>query len=192
LINKNIDPGTFLSGDRNALMTAIRISGYGNEFTGNVQCSSCDATTERKFDLAQLEIKRLDIQPVSPGENSFEFMLPRAQKKVCFKFNTVADEEVASLTAERQKKLIGVEKSTAVTAMLFNHIVSVNGITERSKIMQFVNAMPAGDSLALREYIQHNEPGISQRQVSLCEACGAEAEVMVPMDTSFLWPHIKR
>ena len=42
LIDPNIDINSLLSGDRNALMIAVRISGYGREYNPIFQCPSCE------------------------------------------------------------------------------------------------------------------------------------------------------
>ena len=41
LIDKSIDPQELLSGDRNALMIAIRITGYGSDYTVKTTCPNC-------------------------------------------------------------------------------------------------------------------------------------------------------
>ena len=40
-------------------------------------------------------------------------------------------------------------------------ITAVNGNTDREFIRKYINQMPAGDSLALRKYINDNKPGIN-------------------------------
>lgn len=50
--------------------------------------------------------------------------------------------------------------SKAVTNKLSLCIVSVNGISNRQYIANYVDKMPARDSYALRTYITNNEPGI--------------------------------
>ena len=42
LVDKRIDPNSLLSGDRNALMVAIRVTGYGVEYSTEVTCPVCD------------------------------------------------------------------------------------------------------------------------------------------------------
>ena len=39
-------------------------------------------------------------------------------------------------------------------------IVSIDGETDRKKIKEMINMMPANDSLHLRRYILENEPGL--------------------------------
>jgi hypothetical protein len=190
VIDKAINPTDLLSGDRNALMVAIRITGYGQEYDAEIECSECNVKSAHQFNLASLPIKSLDIEPVAPGMNSFEFVLPSSKKTVKFKFMSGRDEEEILMTQERQKKL-GMNTDSSVTTSLMYSIISIDGIEDRSKIAGFVRMMPARDSLALRNYIKNNEPGISMKQETICTSCGHSEEVNMPIGISFLWPSDK-
>jgi hypothetical protein len=187
LINKSVNPLDLLTGDRNALMVAIRITGYTADYEVEVTCNECGAKSPRTFDLGELPIKRLEISPVSPGLNLFEFVLPACKKTVRFKFLTGRDEEEIMATSAKQKKL-GINTETTVTTGLLYSIVSIDGVEDRSKIANFVRMMPARDSLALRNYISTSEPGITMKQELTCPTCDHTEEVNMPMGISFLWP----
>jgi len=187
LVDKAINPLDLVAGDRNALMVAIRITGYGADYSAEVECASCEAKTNNTFNLSELPIKRLEIPPAVEGQNVFEFLLPYTKKKVHFKFTTGRDEEELSTTQDKQKKL-GLKSDTAVTMALQQAIVSIDGVTDRSKITNFIRNMPARDSLALRNYIKDNEPGIIMKQEAVCTECGHSEEVNMPLGINFLWP----
>ena len=191
LVDKTINPNDLLSGDRNALMVAIRITGYGAEYDAEMECNECGVKGPRHFNLGQFPIKRLELEPVFPGQNLFDFRLPLSGKNVRFKFMTGRDEEDMSLMAEKQKKL-GLNSEASVTTSLLYSIVSIDGVDDRSKISNFVKMMPARDSLALRNYIKDNEPGITMKQEVECPSCSATEEVSMPMGISFLWPSTGR
>jgi len=187
LVDRSINPLDLLSGDRNALMVAIRVTGYGPEYSAELECSECSSKSPHEFNLAALPVKRLDIEPVVPGANLFEFKLPRTDMVVRFKFMTGRDEEEIMLLGEKQKKL-GLPTDNSVTTNLLYSIVSVNGVEDRSKIAAFVKAIPAADSLALRNYMRDNEPGIVMKQDTVCNVCGHTEEVSMPLGVNFLWP----
>ena len=188
LINPAIEPLDLLSGDRNALMVSIRVTGYGPLYEVEMECGECEVKAPREFNLGELPIKRLEIDPVIPATNLFEFKLPQTGKTVRFKFMTGRDEEDMMQMGEKQKKLGLRQSESNVTTSLLYTIVSVDGIEDRAKIAGFIKGMPAFDSLALRNYIKNNEPGISMKQVVSCPACGHEEEVSMPMGVTFLWP----
>jgi hypothetical protein len=191
LTDKSINPTDLLIGDRNALMVAIRITGYGAEYDAEVECNECAAKAPRSFNLGELPIRRLEISPVQEGMNLFEFTLPHSKKAVRFKFLTGRDEEEIMATTEKQKKL-NLQSESGVTTNLLYSIVSVEGVEDRGKIAGFVRMMPARDSLALRNYVRDNEPGIQMKQDVSCPQCGHSEEVSMPLGVTFLWPAAAR
>ena len=86
LVDKTIDPDNLVSGDRNAIMTSLRITGYGNDYSVEIDCPACDERSKQVFDLSALPIRRLSENPVVLGENSFEFKLPYTGKTIKYKF----------------------------------------------------------------------------------------------------------
>jgi len=187
LINKSIDPSTMLAGDRNAVMTALRITGYGSDYNVEVDCPSCGERSKQSFSLAELPLKRLEISPVAAGANMFEFQLPVSKKNVRFKFLTGHDEQEIMVTMERKKKT-GLQGENLVTTRLQHAIVAVEGITDRTKIGMFIRNMPARDSLELRKHIDKAEPGVEMKSWMECPHCLESSEVRLPMGASFFWP----
>ncbi|MFA6049835.1 MAG: hypothetical protein WC761_01440 [Candidatus Paceibacterota bacterium] len=191
LIDKNIDVATLLSGDRNALMIAIRSSGYGRLYEPTYSCPSCDFKNEMQVDLSALGIKPLEINPVSPGTNLFRFKLPKTGKTVGFRFLTGKEEEEIIAEVEMRKKR-GILNTNIVTTRLSRCIVELDGQTDRGLINKFVSYMPAMDSLHLREYIDANEPGVDMTVEFKCTSCDHYEEVSMPMGPSFFWPNARR
>ena len=52
-----------LVGDRNAIMIAARISGYGSEYKTSLSCPSCSAKQEYCFNLHDYEVNTLEEMP---------------------------------------------------------------------------------------------------------------------------------
>ena len=190
LVDKTIDPADVVAGDRNALVFAIRITGYGPEYAATVECSECEAKSDRVFDLSQVGVNFLDVEPVQPFTNRFEFKLPASKKIVHYRYLTGRAEEAATKTqAQRKKALQGAAAvEQTVTDGLRESIVSVDGSEDRQKIAEFVKSMPARDSLALRNRIATTKPDIITKQVTECPSCGSSEEVSIPLGVSFLWP----
>ena len=188
LTDKSIDVDSMISGDRNALMTAIRITGYGAGYTCEVDCPACGEKNKQEFNLGELPLKRLNLEPVVPGANLFEFFLPMSKKKVQFKFLTGADELEISQEAERRKKKLGMDSDSLVTTRLQYSVLAVDAIKDRNKVQQFVRNMPAGDSRALRKFMDENEPGIEMKSWMTCSSCSEQSEVRLPLGASFFWP----
>jgi hypothetical protein len=191
LIDKSVDVRDMLLGDRNALMVSIRITGYGSRYSASATCPSCDAKGNHDFNLSELEIKPLDIDPVRPGENLFAYTLPVTKKEVHFRLMTGRDEHERNVITERRKKSMpGMKINDGITSKLSRLIFSVDGITDKNKVSQFVRSMPALDSKSLRKYINENEPGIDMTTWITCENCGESSQISLPMGTNFFWPSL--
>lgn len=188
LIDKNIDPDMLISGDRNALMIALRITGYGADYKVDTDCPACGATNSNEFDLSELAIKRLEVEPVAEGANLFEIELPVTKKVLHVKFLTGHDEQDIVTTADRKKKQ-GLQKTDSIiTDRLTRSIISVQDIRDKNKIAIFVRNMPARDSLALRKFLDNYEPGIEMKAWMACSSCHEQSEVRLPLGASFFWP----
>lgn len=187
LIDKSIDVDNLISGDRNALMISLRITGYGSDYDVECDCPKCNTKSRQTFNLSELSIKRLEIEPVSEGSNLFEVELPVSKKTVIVKFLTGHDEKEITVLNERKKKL-GLQYDTFITDRLSFSIVSINGITDKNKINHFIKEMPARDSLALRKFLDNNEPGVDMSVKMNCPSCHEESDIKLPMGISFFWP----
>jgi len=187
IVNKNIKPDNLISGDRNALLVSLRITGYGADYDVEVDCPECGTKSKQTFDLSQLAIKRLEVEPVIQGDNLFEVQLPVTKKTVRVKFLTGIDERDMMITNERKKKS-GMKTETAITDRLTRSIVSVDNVTDRNKLSFFVKNLPARDSLSLRRFLDKHEPGIVMKSWMSCPHCHEQSEVGLPMGASFFWP----
>lgn len=187
LVNKNINPEKLISGDRNALLVSLRITGYGSDYDVEVSCPACGEKSKQTFDLSSLEIKRLEVDPIEVGQNVFEVKLPVTKKNVRVKFLTGKDEREMMITAERRKKN-GLKVDQSVTDRLMRSIVSVDGITDKNRLSFFVKNIPARDSLALRKFLDKHEPGVDMKSWMECTSCSEQSEVTLPMGASFFWP----
>ncbi len=187
IVDEGFDPDVALTGDRNALMVALRITGYGVDYKVEVDCPSCGQRSKQGFNLAELPIKRLEIDPVVAGANLFECELPVTKKKVRWKFLTGVEEKEISQTQERRKKQ-GNLNDNLVTTRLTYSINTIDGISDKTKIGFFIRNMPAKDSLFLRRFIDKHEPGIDMKSWMDCPSCLESSEVKLPLGASFFWP----
>lgn len=189
LVDKNINVDDLISGDRNAIMVMLRITGYGPEYPIKLECGRCDAENEHTFMLNKLPLRMLEIDPVEPGLNLFKFELPLSKHVVYFKFLTGADEAEISEIQEKMKKKFGAQvDDKSVTTQLKYAIQQVDDVTDKFAIEKFVQNMRAKDSLALRKYMDKNEPTIIMKDTVKCPACDNEEEVGVPITLEFFWP----
>ena len=196
LIDKRIDPNDMILGDRNAVMVALRITGYGADYNIEVGCPSCGERSKQAFNLAELPIKGLDNDPVATGANVFEAKMPKNKDTdpdlvIRYRHMTGHDEAEITQINERKKKQ-GFQADNLITTRYRQQITAVNDITDKTKIQMFIQKMPTRYSLALRKQMDANEPGVQMRQHIQCPHCGEESEVSMPLGASFFWPDADR
>ena len=187
LVDKSIDVNQMIIGDRNAIMTALRVTGYGSEYTVDVTCPACGENSKQDFQLTELPIKRLEVAPLAEGANVFQTKLPLTKKTVHFKFLTGEDEAQLTILMERNKKQ-GAAGENLITTRLQYQILAIDNVKDRTKINTFIRNMPARDSLHLRKFIDKNEPGLGMKTWMDCPHCMESSEVRLPMGASFFWP----
>jgi hypothetical protein len=189
LMDKSIDPDGMLVGDRNAILVALRASGYGREYETKVECPSCEEEFESSFDLGSMEVIPLKAEPVTSGDNLFAFALPMSKQEVTFRLLTGNDERELTKHLEKLKKARGIGAvEEGVTLRLFYQIVSLAGETDKAKLSRMIKNMIAGDSRALRSHISKISPGLDLKGNVECLSCGEESEVEMPMGVDFFWP----
>jgi len=188
ICDKSINVDDLLVGDRNSLMVAIRITGYGTNYSASVPCKNCGITNKKVFSLGEIGIKSLNLEPVSEGSNIFSYTLPVSKKEVHFKFRTIVEDNERRREEQRRQAVLGIKEDRNVTNYLRNAIVAVSGITERHKIEKFIDSMPAYDSRSLRKFIEDNEPDVDLNMEYNCDNCRSEGIVRLPITSEFFWP----
>ena len=186
--DRDINPKDLLIGDRNAVMIYLRQTAYGDEYPVSVTDPSTGEVFEAIVDLTQLKSKSLGAKP---NENmEFDFLLPKSKKNITFRLLTGKDEEYISQKAESAKNLQnGV--IPYVTTRLLTQIMSIEGDKDKLAIAEFVRIMSPMDSMALRNYIDTIEPGISLKY-QFQTPNGGVFEGNVPIDATFFWPNLRK
>jgi len=76
-------------GDRNAIMVAARILGYGKDYTVQVDDPTSPGTKQKvTIDLTQIEHKEVDYSLFEHRKNEFDFELPQSKRVVTFRLLT--------------------------------------------------------------------------------------------------------
>jgi|TARA_R110002110_G_scaffold307250_1_gene520983 hypothetical protein len=180
----NVD--SLLVGDRNALLLAMRISGYGPDYKISLTSESTGEQFEHTFDLTDVEYASLKTEPAEANQNLFETTLPVTQAQVLFKLLTVANEATLMAEQDKLKKITHIEKG--VTTRLKAQIVSVDGDTDLLHIKKFVENMPVRDSRHFRTVYLETMPDVDMTQWVTDPTSGEEVKVDIPVGVEFLWP----
>ena len=197
LIVTKINYDDLILGDKNAIMIAARILGYGNIYEPEMMCPNCRKKNKLSIDLSTFDDKLFPEDLFTTGTNEFKFILPGSKREITFKLLTHADEakidnELKFLTKMNEKSLKQDKNSKEVTTRLKYTILSVDGDYEDKTIRQFVDKeLMAIDSRALREYIYELSPDIDTNVMFECEHCDYEDVIHVPMTAEFFWPNAR-
>lgn len=179
-----------LIGDKNALMIATRVLGYGKNYDVEVTCPVCEAKQKITIDLAKLEHKEVNVEQWPQGVNEFSFTLPISNHKVTFRFLCSKDETEVSSELTAIKK-IQTEYTPDLSTRMKKMITSVDGDRTLGRINKLVDSeIIAGDSLALRRYVNSIQPGIDMNFSFKCsnKECAFEDTLGVPLTVEFFWP----
>jgi len=168
-------------GDKNAILVASRVLGYGKDY------SFIYNSKEYNVDLSTIENKVFDTSLISP-KGTFLFTLPTSGTVVEFKLLTENDEEKIKQEIEGLKKF-NKELSSDITTRLKHQIVSVDGNEDKMSIKEFVEQyLLASDSRALRSYIKSVSPDVDLSTKVVIN--GVEEDIDVPINLNFFWPDI--
>jgi hypothetical protein len=189
ILNRLVDPDDMLSGDKNAVLIGIRVTGYGENYSAKITCPHCTKEYENTFNLSKLKVKSLGAQPLAPNMNLFEYTLPSTGARVVFKLLNGHDEAELAKILESKKKL-GNQIDNSVTGRLFQSIVEINGETNKQKLATIIQNMRAMDARSLRKYMDDIEPSVDLKQEVVCPSCDEQSEVVMPLGMSFLWPDL--
>jgi len=180
LIVSKINYDDLLIGDKNAIMVAARILGYGAEYTFNYLGDS------HTVDLSQVENKPLKEELFTSHVNEFTFTLPKSGNVVTFKLLSHKDEQDITRELEGLKK-INKDASPELSTRLKYLITSVEGKRDKKDIREFVdNYLLAQDSRALREYVREIQPDVDLTFFP----DGSNDRINIPIGISFFWPDL--
>ena len=132
LIISDINYNELLTGDKNALLIAARVLGYGADYTFTYRGE------EISIDLSKIEDKVLDESLVIDGKNEFKFTLPVSKKEITFKLLTHGDETAIERELKGLRK-INKNASNELSTRLKHIILSVDGDYESKTIRNFVD-----------------------------------------------------
>ncbi|MAF25799.1 hypothetical protein CL634_09540 [bacterium] len=186
IVDRSIKVQELFLGDKNAILMAARISGFGAQYSANVTCRGCSTASEQHFDLSEVHVKEADDDIEFTEDGTFFIDLPKTEVKAECKLLTGKDESKLLAKAKKKEKLKLGE--SLLTDQLKLVIVSLNGETERSTVENFVDTMPAIDANHLRIEYEKIKPDVDLSYELECDGCDVVSNVSIPFSTNFLWP----
>ena len=181
IVDKSINYGDLLVGDKNALLIAARILGYGSKYEFEYRGQ------KEVVELAELPQKPMHPDFVAATSNNFTFTCPATGAVLEFKLLTHKDEQDIEQELRGLRK-INKDNVPELSTRLKYMIQSVDGVTDRKAVRDFVDTkFLARDSRAFRKYVAEIQPDIDMK---FYPEGGPEDGVDIPITVNFLWPDI--
>ena len=179
LIVSKINYDDLLIGDKNAILVAAHILGYGKDYKFTM------GGEEFTVDLSKVENKPLDESLYTKGINRFSFTLPSTGINIGFKILTHKDEAAIKNEISGLKK-INPNSAPDITTRLKYTILSIDGDEERKSVREFVdNYLLARDAKALRNYVREIQPDVDLTFFPE----GSQTRIDIPIGLGFFWPN---
>lgn len=179
MIVSKINYDDLLIGDKNAILVAARILGYGKDYEFTI------GDTTHTIDLSQIENKEMDESLFESGKNEFNYTLPHTDTNITFRLLTHGDEK------KIQKEIAGIKKlnnsNPEGSTRLKYIITSVADSREPKDIREFVdNYLLAKDAREFRKHVLEVQPDVD---LTFFPDDGGEA-VAIPIGASFFYPDL--
>ncbi len=181
IITPGVKQDDLITGDKNAVLIASRILGYGANYKFEYMGENVEV------DLSTLENKEIDYSLIEGRTNEFEFTLPHTETPITFRLLTG---KIENKIAAELKGLAKINKlrSAEMSTRMKHLIASVNGNDDRKTIRDFVdNNLLARDAKALRDYIAKIQPDVNIK-FDFEDYDGEIKEREIPITSGFFFP----
>ena len=198
LVDQRLTPDQMLVGDKNALIIAARISGYGNEYNAGIGCPNCGNQNKCEVDL--LEARHAyagafdeSLEGAAPegisGPNAggfYSITLPVS--KAVFEVRMMSGREEKAFAQRLEQRKKKNQSEAMLTDQFKTFTVSINGVGDLKQIYRFIDNLPVRDSRFLRQAYAKISPALNLKHDFTCTECGHQQEVEVPITAQFFWP----
>jgi len=187
LIKSDIKYEDLLLGDRNALLIAARILGYGKEYSFKYKADGSDEEETVTVDLQSLKYKDVNYDLYNE-KNEFTFLLPHSKNTVTYKLLSVEDDRKIDAEIKGMRKIANTDVGQLTTRLKYQ-ITSVNGDYTVKTIREFIDEgyLLARDAVALRQDMAKNTPDVDTK-ITFTLNSGEEVTADMPLGASFFFP----
>lgn len=185
LIVTPINFDELLVADKDAILIAARILGYGKDYDIEYFNPRSQSIEKGSVDLSELKEKEFDESLINGDVNEFTFKLPYTDNTVTFKLLTQKDEKAIEAEIRGLKKINPMISPDASTRLKYI-ITSINGKRDVTEIRQFIDGgfLLAKDARALREHYNKVQPGVEL----IYYPEGVEEGIPFTIGLNFFWP----
>ena len=186
IVDKKVNIDDIILGDKNAIMLAARILGYGSKYRVQIQDEMGEAH-ETEVDLSKVQTKETNLDNINV-ENNYTFTTSTGVN-LEWKLLTHGDEKAVEADIRAIARLNKDGASSELTTRYRYMITSVDGETDVKTINKFINnAFLTRDTRAFRETVREHQPDINMEFDWINPNSGEREVKPIPMGVGFFWP----
>jgi len=186
LIVTPVDYNDLLLCDKNAIMIAARVLGYGKDYPLSIPHPESGEKIEHTVDLTQIGEKEIDWSLLKDGINEFKFKLPASQRTIKLRLLTHG---IQRKIDSELKGLAKLKKEAGLTTILKHTIIELDGERDNVAIRKFIdNQLLAIDSRAIRVYLKSITPEIDLSIEVPDGESGDTFRSQISIGLDFFWP----
>lgn len=196
-----IDANELLLVDRWHLFIYMRCLSFGADYSFNFKCDECSSKSRHTIDLEKdLDVTYVDDKElleslsVDTLEEPFTLKFPVNGKTIKWRMLRGKDEAatekyVARMRSNPRGKRMPQGEDAGYAFRLATRIVSIDDVEPTpSDALELIESLKGKDSLALRQAITELSIGVNQELRPICDTCGWENEITMPLDKTFFRP----
>jgi hypothetical protein len=187
IVDSSINPDDIILGDKNAIMLATRILGYGPEYQIEMEDEYGDKK-KIEVDLGKVQTKEINLDTLNE-QNTYKFTTPVGKNELEFKLLTHGDEKAIDADVKAMRKFNKGGVSSELTTRYRYIIKTVDGKEDTKSIVDFINnKFLARDTRAFRDYIASISPDVNMEFEYENPETGEKEARPIPMGVGFFWP----
>jgi hypothetical protein len=190
VVEPGLDIGDIFIGDKNAILLATRVLGYGADYEVEITDPVTLELQKVTIDLSKVQTKDIDFSLLN-SENRYKLELPQSKKEVIIKLLTHRDEvEITKELQALQRLSKGTEMASQELSTRMRYmIVSIDGNEERGFVNKWVkNQLLAKDSRSIRNFVKEIAPDLNLKFEYTTELTGDTEALDIPFGTGFFYP----
>ena len=187
IADKSINADDILIGDKNAIVLATRILGYGPDY--KIEFTNDDGEKEQvSIDLSKVQTKEIDTKQLK-RDNLYKWVTPTTKNVLKFKFLTHGDEKKIESDVRAMNRLNKGGVSAELTTRYRYIIQSVDGKEDTKSIVDFINnKFLSKDTRAFRNHLLDLQPDMNMVFDYENPNTGEKESTPIPMGIGFFYP----
>jgi len=165
---KDLDFNELSLVDKNFILFKLRELSYGSDYKIEAECGACGASNELTVELDKLPVTYASLD----SRNDTKLILPDSEVEIDYIMPTANDEKFINNTDHLMDNL-------------WRFVRSIGGHTERMIIQGFISKTTGKDVTVLRNAIFNNDYGLQTKVNFLCNSCGSDSVIDLPINESF-------